>query len=208
MNPDNPDMDLIDEAIDIMAQGGVILYPTDTVYGLGANIFNNQAVQRIYRIKHRERSKPLSVLVSNIESLELIAHLDEHSREVVNKWLPGPFTFILNKQKTVSPYVSSSTKVGVRIPDNNIARELASIFPITTTSANIAHEKTLSNPHDILKQIGDGIDLAIDVGDLAGGKPSTVIDLTSAKPSLVRKGLISDDLESFKEDVDDRDSIK
>ena len=208
MNPENPDMDLIDEAIDIMAQGGVILYPTDTVYGLGANIFNNQAVQRIYRIKHRERSKPLSVLVSDIESLELIAHLDDNSREVVNKWLPGPFTFILNKQKTVSPYVSSSTKVGVRIPDNKIARELASIFPITTTSANIANEETLSNPHDILKQIGDCIDLAIDVGDLTGGKPSTVIDLTSAKPSLVRKGLISNDLDSIEDDINGMGSNK
>ena len=199
MNPKNPDMDLINKAIDIMAQGGVILYPTDTVYGLGANIFNNEAVLRIYEIKQRERSKPLSVLVSNRESLELIAHLNDYSREVVNKWLPGPFTFILNKRKLVSPYVSSSSKVGVRIPDYEIARQLASIFPITTTSANIANEDTLSNPHDILRQIGDDIDLVIDVGDLSGGKPSTVIDLTLAKPSLIRKGFI-DDLESINEE--------
>ena len=141
----------------------------------------------------------MSVLVSNIESLELIAHLNDYSREVVNKWLPGPFTFILNKRKLVSPYVSSSSKVGVRIPDYEIARQLASIFPITTTSANIANEDTLSNPHDILKQIGDDIDLVIDVGDLSGGKPSTVIDLTLAKPSLIRKGFI-EDLKSINED--------
>ena len=201
MNPENPDMDLINEAIDIMAEGGVILYPTDTVYGLGANIFNNEAVQRIYEIKERERSKPLSVLVSDIEGLELIAHLNMNSREIVNKWLPGPFTFILNKRKIVSPYVSSSTKVGVRIPDYKIARALASIFPIITTSANLANEDTLSNPNDILKQIGDGIDLVIDVGDLIGGKPSTVIDLTNSKPSLVRNGL-SNDISSIKKDID------
>ena len=202
MNGDNPDMDLISEAIDIMAKGGVILYPTDTVYGLGANIFNNDAVQRIYEIKKRDPSKPLSVLVQDTESLELIADLNRNSREIVNKWLPGPFTFILNKKKIVSPYVSASAKVGVRIPDYKIARALASLFPITTTSANITNECTLSNPQDILKQIGDTVDLVIDVGDLDKAKPSTVIDLSSSKPTLVRNGFDSNDLGSIKNDLE------
>ena len=202
MSGDNPDMDLISEAIDIMAKGGVILYPTDTVYGLGANIFNNDAVKRIYEIKKRDPSKPLSVLVQDTESLELIAHLNRNSREIVNKWLPGPFTFILNKKKIVSPYVSASAKVGVRIPDYKIARALASLFPITTTSANITNECTLSNPQDILKQIGDTVDLVIDVGDLNKSKPSTVIDLSSSKPTLVRNGFDSNDLGSIKEDLE------
>ena len=202
MSGDNPDMDLISEAIDIMAKGGVILYPTDTVYGLGANIFNNEAVQRIYEIKKRDPSKPLSVLVQDTESLELIADLNRNSREIVNKWLPGPFTFILNKKKIVSPYVSASAKVGVRIPDYKIARALASLFPITTTSANITNECTLSNPQDILKQIGDTVDLVIDVGDLDKAKPSTVIDLSSSKPTLVRNGFDSNDLGSIKNDLE------
>lgn len=195
MNPKNPDMDLISEAIDIMADGGVILYPTDTVYGLGANIFNNDAVERIYTIKNRDQSKPLSVLVENMESLELIADLNKSSREIIEKWLPGPFTFILNKKKIVSPYVSASAKVGVRIPDYKIARLLASLFPITTTSANLTNEDTLSNPQDILKQIGDDIDLVIDVGDLNNAKPSTVIDLSSSKPTLIRNGFNSNDVD-------------
>ena len=202
MNGDNPDMDLISEAIDIMAKGGVILYPTDTVYGLGANIFNNDAVQRIYEIKKRDPSKPLSVLVQDTESLKLIADLNRNSREIVNKWLPGPFTFILNKKKIVSPYVSASAKVGVRIPDYKIARALASLFPITTTSANITNECTLSNPQDILKRIGDTVDLVIDVGDLDKAKPSTVIDLSSSKPTLVRNGFDSNDLGSIKNDLE------
>ena len=202
MSGENPDMDLISEAIDIMAKGGVILYPTDTVYGLGANIFNNDAVQRIYEIKKRDPSKPLSVLVQDTESLKLIADLNRNSREIVNKWLPGPFTFILNKKKIVSPYVSASAKVGVRIPDYKIARALASLFPITTTSANITNECTLSNPQDILKQIGDTVDLVIDVGDLDKAKPSTVIDLSSSKPTLVRNGFDSNDLGSIKNDLE------
>ena len=163
MSSENPDMNLISEAIDIMADGGIILYPTDTVYGLGANIFNNDAVKKIYEIKKRDQSKPLSVLVHDTNSLELIADLNKDSRAIVDKWLPGPFTFILNKKKIVSPYVSASSKVGVRIPDYKIARLLASLFPITTTSANITNECTLSNPQDILKQIGNDIDLVIDV---------------------------------------------
>ena len=189
MSPENPDMDLISEAIDIMADGGIILYPTDTVYGLGANIFNNDAVERIYTIKKRDHSKPLSVLVQDIEGLELIADLNKDSRAIIDKWLPGPFTFILNKKKAVSPYVSSSSKVGVRIPDYK------------TTSANLTNEDTLSNPKDILKQIGDDIDLVIDVGSLDMSKPSTVIDLSSAKPTLVRNGFDSNDVGSLKEDL-------
>lgn len=202
MSPENPDMDLIGEAIEIMADGGIILYPTDTVYGLGANIFNNDAVERIYEIKKRDQSKPLSVLVQNVESLELIADLNRSSREIINKWLPGPFTFILKKKQVVSPYVSASSKVGVRIPDYKIAILLASLFPITTTSANLTNEDTLSNPHDILKQIGDDIDLVIDVGNLDKSKPSTVIDLSSAKPTLVRNGFDSNELDSIKEDLE------
>ena len=202
MSPGNPDMDLISEAIDIMANGGIILYPTDTVYGLGANIFNNEAVQRIYEIKKRDPSKPLSVLVQDTDSLELIADVNMNSREIVNKWLPGPFTFILNKKKIVSPYVSASTKVGVRIPDYKIARALASLFPITTTSANITNECTLSNPQEILRQIGDTVDLVIDAGNLNKAKPSTVIDLSSSKPTLVRNGFDSNDLDSIKDDLD------
>ena len=202
MSGENPDMDLISEAIDIMAKGGVILYPTDTVYGLGANIFNNEAVQRIYEIKKRDPSKPLSVLVQDTESLELIADLNRNSREIVNKWLPGPFTFILKKKKIVSPYVSASANVGVRIPDYKISRALASLFPITTTSANITNECTLSNPQDILRQIGDTVDLVIDVGDLDKAKPSTVIDLSSSKPTLVRNGFDSNDLGSIKNDLE------
>lgn len=197
MSSENPDMDLISEAIDIMADGGIILYPTDTVYGLGANIFNNDAVKRIYEIKQRDASKPLSVLVQNVESLELIADLNKGSRAIVNKWLPGPFTFILNKKKIVSPYVSASAKVGVRIPDYKIATSLASLFPITTTSANLTNEDTLSNPQDILRQIGNDVDLVIDVGDLGNAKPSTVIDLSSSKPTLVRNGFDSGDDFSF-----------
>ena len=184
MNPDHPDKKLINKAIDIMADGGVILYPTDPVYGLGANIFNNDAVKRIYEIKQRERSKPLSILVSNVESIPLVAQASNEQMDIINNWLPGPYTFILPKKSIVSSFVSANAKVGVRVPDYEIATELASIFPIITTSANVADEETLPNPQDILKQIGDDVDLLIDVGQLDNLEPSTIIDLSMPNPYL------------------------
>ena len=153
LNPENPDMELINKAIDVMAEGGVILYPTDTVYGLGANIFNKEAVERINKIKQRESDKPLSVLVSNLDALDLVADVNFKNWSLINRWLPGPFTFILPKQKIVPSYISPNDKIGVRIPDNKIATSLASIFPIVTTSANVADEETLSNPQDILNHL-------------------------------------------------------
>lgn len=188
LNPENPDMGLINKAIDVMAEGGVILYPTDTVYGLGANIFNKEAVERINEIKQRDSDKPLSVLVSNLDALDLVADVNFKNWSLINRWLPGPFTFILPKQKIVPSYISPNDKIGVRIPDNKIAISLARVFPIVTTSANVADKETLSNPQDILKQIGDSVDLIIDVGDLESSSPSTIIDLTDFRPALVRRG--------------------
>lgn len=188
LNPENPDRELINKAIDVMAEGGVILYPTDTVYGLGANIFNKDAVERINKIKNRDSSKALSILVSNLDSLDLVADVNFKNWTLINRWLPGPFTFILPKSKCVPSFISPNDKVGIRIPDNKIATSLARIFPIVTTSANVSNQETLSNPHDILKQIGDSVDLVIDVGELKSSSPSTIIDLTDFRPSLVRKG--------------------
>ena len=205
MNPVHPDKELIDKAIDIMADGGIILYPTDTVYGLGANIFNNDAVKRIYEIKQREPSKPLSILVSNVESIPLVAQTSNEQMDIINNWLPGPYTFILPKRSIVSSFVSANAKVGVRVPDYEIATELASIFPIITTSANVADEETLSNPQDILKQIGNDVDLVIDVGQLDNMKPSTIIDLSMPNPYLVRRGLIADKISDLKESGDEID---
>lgn len=188
LNSENPDKNLINEAIDVMAKGGVILYPTDTVYGLGANIFNKDAVEKIYNIKNRDSSKPLSILVPNIGAISLVADLNLKNAAIVQKWLPGPFTFVLPKTNIVPSYVSRNSNVGVRIPDSKIATSLSALFPIITTSANLSDKETFSNPKDILKQIGHSVDLVINVGDLKSLDASTIIDLTSFRPSLVRKG--------------------
>jgi L-threonylcarbamoyladenylate synthase len=106
----------------------------------------------------------------------------------MESYLPGPYTFILNKQKIVPRYITGGlVNVGVRVPDCELACRLASIFPITTTSANISDDEVLSNPHEILEQLDCEVDLVIDVGDLNSGKSSTIIDLTAFKPKIIRK---------------------
>lgn len=185
---DEIDEEVINEAIDVMAEGGVVLYPTDTVYGLGANIFDNKAVKRVFEIKQRSSLKPLSILVSDIGAIDLVAKVSLAQKEIINSYLPGPYTFILDKRKIVPRVVTSgSLYVGVRVPDNQIACKLASIFPITTTSANISDEDVLSSPLEILGQLGCDVDLVIDVGQLNSNHASKIIDLTSRNPKIIRK---------------------
>lgn len=185
---DEIDENIIDDSIDILADGGIVLYPTDTVYGLGANIFDSKAVKKVFEIKQRSPLKPLSILVSDINAIDLVAKVSLAQKEVINSHLPGPYTFILNKKKIVPRAVTSGSKyVGVRVPDNRIACRLASIFPITTTSANLSDEEVLSKPSDILDQLDCDVDLVIDVGELKSNHASKIIDLTARNPKIIRK---------------------
>ena len=185
---DKVDEDIVSQAISVMADGGIVLYPTDTVYGLGANIFDNSAVKRVFEIKNRSHLKPLSILLRDVESIDLVAKLSTSQRETVNKCLPGPSTFILNKREIVSRHITGGLRnVGVRVPDNELACRLAGIFPITTTSANLSDDEMLSNPKEILEQLGREVDLVIDVGDLKSAKSSSVIDLTGLEPKVLRE---------------------
>ena len=149
---DEVDEDIVSEAINVLANGGVILYPTDTVYGLGANIFDNRAVRRIFEIKQRSLLKPLSILVSDLKAIDLVAKVSLNQKELIRDYLPGPYTFILKKRKIIPRVITSgSSYVGVRVPDNQLACRLSSLFPITTTSANISDDEVLSNPSEILQ---------------------------------------------------------
>ena len=183
-----PDESVIDEAIDVMADGGVIIYPTDTVYGLGANIFDNNAVRRIFKIKQRNLLKPLSILVSDTDAIELVSEVSIYQKNMLDSYLPGPYTFILKKSPIVPRVVTAGlTHVGVRVPKNEIACKLASLFPITTTSANLSDEPVLSSPDEILNQLECDVDLVIDVGPINSNNASTIVDLTTSQPTFVRR---------------------
>ncbi len=187
-NQNEVDKKVIDEAVKVLADGGVILYPTDTVYGLGANIFNRKAVRKVYNIKKRSYLKPVSLLVSSKDAIPLVSKASLNQLNFIDKYLPGPYTFILKKSKIVPRHLTSgSVNVGVRVPKSEIACSLAKIFPITTTSANLSNKDTLDTPEEILKQLGCEVDLIIDVGPLKFGNPSTIIDLTGEEPVFVKR---------------------
>lgn len=187
-NQNEVDKKVIDEAVKVLADGGVILYPTDTVYGLGANIFNRKAVKKVYNIKKRSYLKPVSLLVSSKDAIPLVSKTSLNQLNFIDKYLPGPYTFILKKSKIVPRHLTSgSVNVGVRVPKSEIACSLAKIFPITTTSANLSNKDTLDTPEEILKQLGCEVDLIIDVGPLKSGNPSTIIDLTGEEPVFVKR---------------------
>ncbi len=185
---DKIDEKIVNEAVNVLANGGVVLYPTDTVYGLGANIFDNKAVKKVFEIKKRSILKPLSILVGDVRTIDLVAKVSLEQKEILNNFLPGPYTFILNKRKIVPRAITGgSTYVGVRVPDNQLACRLSKIFPITTTSANLSDEEVLPTPEEILEQLERDVDLVIDVGKLNSKKASTVINLTTQKPRIIRK---------------------
>jgi L-threonylcarbamoyladenylate synthase len=187
-------MDQIDlsKAISALKNGEVVVYPTDTLYGLGADIYNKDAVSKVFEIKKRSRNNPLSVAVFDLDELDKIAFVDDRVKQLVNAFLPGKLTLILNKKSSVPNYVTAGLdKIAVRIPDNLITLKLTKDFgPITATSANIHGEETPSIISKINMQFKEKIAVYIDYGKLAG-KPSTIVDVTSDEIQIIREGEIS-----------------
>ena len=139
-------------------------------------------------IKKRSYLKPISLLVSSKDAIPLVSRASVNQLNFMDKYLPGPYTFILKKSKIVPRHLTSgSANVGIRVPESEIACNLAKLFPITTTSANLSSEDTLDTPEEILKQLGCEVDLVIDVGPLKSKNPSTIIDLTAEEPIFVKR---------------------
>jgi L-threonylcarbamoyladenylate synthase len=176
----------IKKARQIIKKGGVIIYPTDTLYGLGADIFNLKAVNKIFAIKGRAFKKPLSVMVGDIAEIKKIAVLNKKQQSVVNALLPGPFTLLLKKKNRIDKIITaSSQKVGVRVPNSKICQLLAKNLPITTTSANLSGQKPTLNIKKLAKIFANKVDLIL-AGKNLSGKPSTVIDLTVKPVRILR----------------------
>jgi L-threonylcarbamoyladenylate synthase len=198
IDPNNPEKEKIKAAIDVLKSSGTIVYPTDTVYGIGANVFDIKAVEKVYSIKKRSQNKPISVCVSKIEDIHKIAHMDENTEKLVKKILPGPFTIILKKKENVpSILTADGEKIGIRVPDNEVCIELSREFPITTTSANISGKKVPESIDGVLRQLDDNVDLILDARICKHGVHSTVIDMTVSPPKMVRKGAIKPDFNYY-----------
>lgn len=172
--------------------GGVVIYPTETVYGLGADAFNTAAVQRISAIKKRDTSRPISIAVSDLNMLADAAYLDDVSEVFVRKFLPGPITVILPKKEKIPDILTGgSDLIGIRFPDHPLTIRLIQSVggPITSTSANTSGRPAPSKIENIEPEIINQVDYIIEGRDCAQGAPSTVVDLVHRK--ILRDGALS-----------------
>ena len=180
-------------ASETVKRGGLVIYPTETVYGLGCDPLNAKAVERIFEVKGKRR-KPLPVLASDLEHIEKIAYLSEKARRIAAKFWPGPLTMVLPKTTILPSTVTANlNSVGVRVPMHETAIQLIYLSDgfLVGTSANKTGEKSPRSAHEAANQIGDKVDIILDGGPTIFGLPSTIVDLTSERPKVVRKGPIS-----------------
>lgn len=191
INPDNPQIKFIQRAVEVLERGGIIIYPTDTVYGIGCDLFNKKAIERIYQLKGKERKKPLSFIVPNLKDISTYAMVSDFSYRILRRLLPGPYTFVLPATRMVPKRIAKVNKktIGIRIPDNKICQMLLAEFPnpIISTSANLSGTEILNDPIEIEAELGKLVDLILDCGRL-GLEASTVVDLTEKKPKILRRG--------------------
>ncbi len=175
--------------------GGVVVFPTETVYGIGTNGLNEKAVEKLYKIKQRPLTKPISLLVSNFEMIDIIAKdVTEIEYKIMKKFFPGPLTIILNKKDCVPSIVTANgDTVGVRMPENDIALQIIekSGVPIATPSANISGKPSGTNIKMIMQDFKNQVDYFIDNGESKIGRPSTIIKVENEQIKVLRQGSIT-----------------
>lgn len=185
----------VEKGIDILKRGGVIAFPTDTVYGLGAGMAFREAVERIYRLKGRPRGMALPLLLADVSQIsEYASNVPPVAWTLAKKFLPGALTLVLLKADSVPDYVVAGGRtVAVRVPAHPVPQALARGvgMPIVGTSANLSGKPSLVTAADVCEQFGDKIDLVIDGGRSPGGKESTIVDVSGDKVVLLREGAIS-----------------
>ena len=188
--PENPDQRCIDLAVDELRNGGIICYPTDTVYGLGASIKNKRAIEQISRIKRIANRKLLSFICKDLKDISCYAHVSNQAYKIMRRCLPGPYTFILPATSETPKRLSQKRRtVGIRIPDNILCRLLVDQLgtPILSTSVPAGPDEILNDPYEIERRIGENLDLILNGGILVS-EPSTVVDLTNHEPVIIREG--------------------
>jgi len=188
--------DVAKEAADVLSEGGVILFPTDTLYGLGADALSTEAVQKIYTIKGRDPQKPIHAIIPDRASMTTLGTPSIAAEKLAVHFLPGPLTLILRKLPHLTTGIASDIEtIGIRIPHHPFCRTLSENFPkpITATSANLSGMETQNSVETILAQLREKaqhIDFVIDAGTLPPSPPSTVVDMTSTPPIILRNGII------------------
>jgi L-threonylcarbamoyladenylate synthase len=183
----------IEQAPKILFAGGLIAFPTDTVYGVGSLAFDGKAVESIYVAKDRPIEKAIPILIGDAEDMEKVGmDIPDIAFRLASRFWPGPLTVLIPKKPTLPESVSATSTVGVRVPDHEVARNLLRMAgPMAVTSANISGQQSPSTAEEVSSQLGGRIDLIIDGGRTPGGIPSTVVDCTGNEIKILREGPIS-----------------
>jgi len=194
INPEVPDPDLIEDSVDCLLEGGIVALPTDTVYGIAADATNPVAVERLFKIKNREREKALVILIDSSKQLAGIAkNLTVEVRRLTEAFWPGPLTIIFEKRRGNFDHLGSMDSIGIRMPDHSIplAMMQALARPLACTSANISGHPDPYSADDVEQSFGNSLNAILDSGQLEQTPPSTVIDVTSEKYRVLRNGRVS-----------------
>ncbi len=192
INSENPQTRLICRVVEHLRRGGIIAYPTDTYYGIGCDIMNKKAIEKIYRLKQRNKSKPFSFICSGLKNISHYAKVSNYAYKNMKRLLPGPYTFILEGSKLVPKIMLTKRKTaGIRVPDNAICLALVEELghPIISTSATMPDGSILHDPSLIHDFFQSRIDFVIDGRTPIPGQPSSIISLINDVPEIIRKGL-------------------
>jgi tRNA threonylcarbamoyl adenosine modification protein (Sua5/YciO/YrdC/YwlC family) len=191
INPQNPQLRLVRKVVDCLREGGTILYPTDTYYGLGCDIMNKKAIERIYKLKQRNRKKPFSFICSDLKNISQYAKVSNYAYKTMKRLLPGPYTFVLEGSKLVPKIMLTLRRTaGIRVPNHPICLALVKELghPIISTTAPFPDGQPLSDPSLIYEALKSQIDMVIAGGPVPGG-PSSVVSLIQDEPVVIRAGL-------------------
>ncbi len=188
---DNPAS--IETALDLLTEGEIVAFPTDTVYGLGANAFYSPGIIKLFEAKGRDANKAIAVLIGDNGHLDLLTDfLSANARKLIKHFWPGGLTIVVPKKKDLPELLSAGSSIGIRMPNHNIALELLNKFgPLATTSANLSGKNNPHNAGDVLNQLNGRVPLILDGGRCPGGVPSTVVDCSTDEVRILRPGAIS-----------------
>lgn len=183
-------------AVEVVKRGGVVAFPTDTVYGLGCDAFNVRAVRRVYEIKQRSYSLPMPILLGDLAQLDMVAKaVSGLARFLMDRFWPGGLTLVLLRAASVPDIVTAgSHRVGVRLPNHAVPLTISRLLgvPIIGTSANISDRASPVTAKDVKQQLGDNVDFIVEFGRCPGGRESTVVDVDAEKITILRHGIIPD----------------
>lgn len=190
INPENPQPRLIKRITQVLQNGGVIAYPTDTIYGIGCDLYQKEALGRVRALKKHHKNKRLSIICADLKNISQYALVPDYAFRIMRQLIPGPYTFILEATKLVPKTMITNQKtVGIRVPDNRISLALVKELghPIVTTSVTRPDETLYSDPEEIDRMFGRSLDSVID-GERIVAEHSTIIDLTGNQPTILRMG--------------------